>query len=474
MTCRIKKTVFLIVAIIVAVAISLQPPLMGLTQSAMKCIGIVAGMICLCIGDVVPLSVSCLAMLAAFLITDTASFSISVSGMTSAIVWFMLGAMGLGYALNKTGLIQRVSCWIMLAFPSSLRGQIFGMLGTGLAINPVIPSVTAKLYTCMPVTRGVADTLGYKNKSKQMHAVWCAMFTGINAFSCAFLNGNLKCVYIREMLESSEQSRFNIPFWTLASAVWIVFTFAGMMVGINLIFNRKSEYNEADKISTAKYFEEQLKSMGPMDSKAIYTLIILIISIILWAAEGKTGISSQAVAIGALVLLLLLDVINAEDMRHGIDWNTLLLVGILVSLGSVFEELGVNDYAESIIGPIFMRFSGNEYILLTVIVIGCYIIRMLISTQLAVLLIVTSVLFPICDAIGISRWVIGFAAVTSTSTWNVLYQSSNAVQGLDAFGDNGQCLEFRELAKSSICFMIVNLAAILASVPFWKYLRLIK
>lgn len=463
-----KKLIFAVIGIVLGLVLSFLAPPEGLTRESMTCLGIFVCAVCFWIGDVFPFFITTLAMFCAFVLAKTVSYSVAVSGISNSILCFMLGAMGISVALTKSGVMKRLAYSIMRLFSPTFRGQTIGLLCSGLIINPLIPSVTAKTAMVMPISKGIADAMGYDSKSKGMHGIWAATFTGITMCSYAFYSSNFYCIYVRGMLDEEVQVRFGFAGWLIASIPWLIVLLVGMALGINLIYKPEQNNSAMNK----EYISNEIKKLGSLSRDEKISIAVLLVCIVLWATESLNGLPSHVVALGAVVVLLMANVIDVADFTKGVGWTMLLIIAILVGLGSVFETVGINAYVAAMVQPLVEPIAGNAVLLLLLVAVICYALRFVITSQMTALPILMSVMLPICAIAKISPWVIGFVILISTSTWNVIYQNTFAMQGYAAY-DGDKSIAYGQVAKSSICFMVVNLIGIAVSIPIWRMMGLI-
>ncbi|MBQ9563015.1 MAG: anion permease [Lachnospiraceae bacterium] len=463
-----KKKIFGIAGVVIGVLIALLPPLPGLTALSMRCLGIFVGTVLFWIGDVYPFFLTTLAMGVLMVITKTTSFNTVFAGYSNSMVWFMLGAMGIAGALTKSGLMKRLSYSIMRLFSPTFLGQTIGLNISGLIINPLIPSVTAKTAMVMPIAEAISNGMGYEKKSKGRHGLFGAAFVGITITSHAFYSSNFHCIYVRGMLSEELQAQFGFAQWFLASLPWLLIVMIGMELATLLL------YKPAKTTGTVKSKEfvlEELKKMGPMSKDEKISGLILLVSVALWATEKLHGIPSHMVAVTAAILLVYTGVLSANELVSSINWSMLVLCGVLITLGNVFAEVGINDYIAKLVSPMFGSGNSNPFILLTVISVIVYLMRFIVTAQMASLPIIFGAISPIAVVAGINPWVLAFTGLTATATWTVLFQNTFAIQGFAAFGgDEG--VKYGEIAKHSICYMLVNIIGILGSIPFWKIMGL--
>lgn len=464
-----KKKIFGIAGLLIGLIIAFLPAPAGLTPVSMRCLGIFIGTVIFWIGDVFPFFLTTFAMGCLMVITKTTSFNTVFSGYASSMVWFMVGAMGIAAALTKCGFMKRLAYTIINFFSPTFLGQTIGLNISGLIINPLIPSVTAKTAMVMPIAEAISNGMGYEMKSRGRHGIFGAAFVGITITSHAFYSSNFHCIYVRGLLDPETQAQFGFAQWFIASLPWLIIVMIGMELCTYLLYKpQKTDTSIASK----QFIVDELKKMGSMSRDEKISAVILVVSVILWATEKLHGIPSHMVALAAAVLLVYTGVITANELVSSINWPIILLCGILVTLGNVLAEVGVNDYIATLMAPLFGSGGTSPFVLLTVISIIVYLMRFVVTAQMASLPIIFGAISPIAVIAGINPWVLAFTGLTATATWTALFQNTFAIQGFGSFGGNDG-VSYGQIAKHSICYMVVNIVGILGSIPFWSMMGLL-
>ena len=98
--------------------------------------------------------------------------------------------------------------------------------------------------------------------------------------------------------------------------------------------------------------------------------------------------------------------------------------------------------------------------------------RYVYANIMTILAIFMPLLIPVAQSAGISAWVIAFTMLTAAATWNVIFQNTFAMQGYAAFGGEEK-VKFGQLSKLSYVYMVLNVVALLASIPIWQLIGVI-
>lgn len=463
-----KKLVGFILGVALGLTVALLPPFGSLTREAMVVMGIFLGAVIFWLTNVFSFFITTMLMICLFVATKKVTFADAFSGYLNSTWWFMFGAMAISVALTKTGILKRFAYAIMKLFSPTFKGQVSALTVAGLVITPFIPSVTAKVALVMPMAKGISDTMGYEKKSKGLHGLWSAAFSAITLSSYSFVSSNFFCYFALGLLPEETQAQFGWGQWLIASLPWLIIVTLSMYFLILFLYKPATNESKMSK----EHIGEELTKMGKMGRNEKIAAIVMVIAVVLWATENLHGIPGSIVAIMGFLVLLITDVINVQDFKQGVPWDMLFMIGALIGLGNVFKSVGINDYITTLVSPIISAISGNPVILILALAVILYVLRYVYSSQSAILPVFLPILIPICIASGINPWIAAFVILASSATWNVIYQNTFAMQGFAAFGGEDS-VKFSELSKLSYAFMVVNLIALVASVPVWRLMGLI-
>ena len=65
-----------------------------------------------------------------------------------------------------TGLLFRTALRSLTTFPATQVGQVLGLLVSGLLLTPLVPFGLARIAAVAPLTRDLAQTLGYPARGR--------------------------------------------------------------------------------------------------------------------------------------------------------------------------------------------------------------------------------------------------------------------------------------------------------------------
>ena len=211
--------------------------------------------------------------------------------------------------------------------------------------------------------------------------------------------------------------------------------------------------------------------LGPLSAVEKRMLAIILVTVVLWATEPFHHISAMAVGLAALVFTFVLKVIDVPAFKSGVNWTSLLFIGIALGLGSVFAEAGLNDWVMQTCGPAFQALAGNPYLLVLGIGVITVVLRFLIVSEVAYLNLLMAFLVPMAASVGVNPWVLGFSAYALVIAWFAKYQSPIYLAAFYAV--DGKMAKHSELAKYCGVYLATCLAGLVVCVPYWQWMGLL-
>ena len=223
--------------------------------------------------------------------------------------------------------------------------------------------------------------------------------------------------------------------------------------------------------SASSRLPADMAGTGPFTPVEKRMLGIILVTVVLWATEPFHHVSAMSVGLVALVAMFVLKVIDVPSFKSGMNWTSLLFIGIALGLGSVFAEAGLNDWVMSTCGPVFQLMAGNPYVLVLGIGVITVVLRFLIVSEVAYLNLLMAFLVPMAASVGVNPWVLGFSAYALVIAWFAKYQSPIYLAAFYAV--DGKMAKHSELAKYCGVYLAICLVGLAVSVPYWQWMGLL-
>ena len=460
-----KRILGLILGLVILLVMIVSSPPAGLTRPAMIGLAIFACAVVFLIFEVLPDFATALLMCASWAGTQVVPAKVAFAQFSSDTFWLLVAALGLGVAVTKSGLLNRVSLKVMDLFPATFSGQTAALVAAGNLIGPMIPSVTAKSAMAAPFARGISDKMGYEKDSKGAAGLFGAMFIGFGVTGPAFLSSSFMCYTIKGLLPASVQAQLTWTTWAIYALPWTLVVMILGYLAIQLLYKP-----EKDTALDPQYIKQQLGELGPMTRNEKIVAATMAICLILWMTERLHGILAAIVALFALCIFLGLNVIDRNDFRTKISWESVIFIGCIINIGAVFPELGINDWIGSVAGSFLTPLVSNIWLFIVVGAIAIYFIRFILVSMMATFTIFTVIITPFAIQAGINPFVTAFIILVSVNVFHMFYQNSTYLAGFYAAGG---MVSHEKMIKLSLAYMVISIIGLIACVPVWHLFNLL-
>lgn len=447
------------------IAIAFHNPPQGLTVAAMRAEGILVWAVSFWVFDILPDYVTALLMCTFWAVMKTVPFQTAFSNFSDSNWWIMVGAFGLGVAATKSGLLRRSALFLLNLFPATFKGQTLGLIGAGTVLSPFVPSASARAAIASPLALAISDVMKYDRKSPGASGMFGAMWVGFCVTgSPMFLSGT----FINFATVGQFPKAYHVTWmsWFVYALPWAIVVFLGLTLAIWFLY----QPSQATPLPQQAVSGE-LDRLGSMSRDEKVTFAVMSLTLAMWITESLHKIPSGDVAILALCVLLVSNVLNREDFRHGIEWPAVIYIGCLINMGTVCHALKIDLWLGRGLGPVVSNFVLRPYLFVVALSIAVYLIRFVIVSITSTAVIFTIVLSPLAIAHGMHPWVIAFVSVACANIWFLFYL--NAWFVLAFYGTGGDMVEHRKLVKLSFAYAAIAIIGFLVSVPYWRWLGLI-
>ena len=492
-------------------------PIPGLSYQATAVLGILIMAIVWWITGVLPEFVTAVVMAVLFVVVAGISVGATFSTFASSTWWLLLSAFTLGVGMKTSGLMRRIALAIVRKFPRTFRCQVIAQLVTGTVLGPLIPSLAVKGAMLAPLAMSIGDELGYERQGKRATGLFAAMLVGIRTVAPTIVSASVTGYALMATLPADVQEQFNMASWFVAALPWLVVVLALNYFLIMGMYGRGEKAGSGSETVGAPGNAQSLKQsslrcgtrfvgaaecadskqdeaensagepprggtneggskpipdgLGPLSAVEKRMLAIILMTVVLWATEPFHHISAMAVGLAALVFMFVLKVIDVPAFKSGVNWTSLLFIGIALGLGSVFAEAGLNDWVMRTCGPAFQALAGNPYLLVLGIGVITVVLRFLIVSEVAYLNLLMAFLVPMAASVGVNPWVLGFSAYALVIAWFAKYQSPIYLAAFYAV--DGKMAKHSELAKYCGVYLATCLAGLVVCVPYWQWMGLL-
>ena len=401
-----------------------------------------------------------------------AGLAMGLKGFSSTAFCLVGAALFLAAAMTKTGLDKRIALTVLSKLGTKSNHVVIGVICCGFILSFFVPSTTARVACLVPIVLGMISAFGVPLNSRfagmlmitvaQVDSVWNVGIKTAAAQNMVAVN------FIRTQLGVD----ISWMDWFIAAAPFaILMSFALYHV---MMFLMPPEIKEIP--GGKETVKKLLADMGKITTNEIKLLVISICLLILWTTEKKLHvIDTSTTTMVAITLLMLpkIGVMQWNEVVNKINWGTVVLFGVGISLGSALLSTKAATWLANVIVSTFDLADSTTLTVLAIMALFLIIVHMGFASAAglasAIIPIIISVLQQLKTS-GVN--VIGMTMILQYVVSFGFILPVNAPQNMIAYGTN--TFEVRDFVRSGILLTLIGFALImLLGSTYWKWLGLV-
>ena len=337
----------LVFAFLALALICLAPEQQGLTTAGQRMIGIMvfavitwsttavsfpvsAGLIMALIAVLVGLSPK---VDGSGIIGTTAGMKTALTGFSSPAFCLVGAALFLASAMMRTGLDKRIALFTLSKIGATPNRVVIGIILCGFILSFFVPSTTARVACLVPIVIGMIRAFGLQIRSTfgallmitvaQVDSVWNV---GIKT---AAVQNMVAVNFIRD-ITGQEISWLD---WFIAAAPFAAMMSVILYFVVTRLLGRRVEPFKGGEAAVRR----QLAALGPMTANEWKLTAVSLVLLFLWVTEKKLhpfDTTTTTVCAIAFLMLPRVGVMDWKSTVNTINWGTVLVFGVGISLGS--------------------------------------------------------------------------------------------------------------------------------------------
>ncbi len=325
--------------------------------------------------------------------------SLVFSGFQSPLLFFLVAVTGVGMAVAQSGLGRVFVSWLLNSMKKSKVPLPALLCFSFLPLSLILPSSVTRNAMLKPLMSEVVAARGERGEAKRV-----GLTLGIlNALaSSALLTGGLAPMVSASILGGFSWSRWFVmmafPYYSL------------MLAGLGYILVRypvqTSVQDETAEAAVAPY------SLCKGDW---YILAVLMVMVGLWLSDSWHHLPTVVPAMIGFILLLLGRSLDWKDIRQTGTWDTVIILGTLLSLVDAMRRFGVLDlFTERM--AMLLPAGWPMPILLLIIIVATVLVNLLIPSITICLALLLPLFVHLARGLGINPVLVGLAVTMTIDT----------------------------------------------------------
>ena len=396
----------------------------------------------------------------------------ALTGFSSPAFCLVGAALFLAAAMMQTGLDRRIALVTLSKIGTSPSRVVLGIILCGFILSFFVPSTTARVACLVPIVTGMVRAFGLPLKSAfgamllitvaQVDSVWNV---GIKTAAAQ----NMVAVGFIQELTGHDISWLD---WFVAAAPFAALMSVVLYVVVTRLFKGSLENISGGDDAVRR----ELAKLGPMSAAEWKLTVVSLVLLFMWVTEKKLhpfDTTTTTVCAIALLMLPSMGVMDWKSVVNRINWGTLLVFGVGISLGSTLLSTHAAQWLAEGIGSSFGLADQTTFVVVAVLALFLIIIHLGFASAAAL----SSALIPIIIALvnGLDAPNVNVLGITMILQYIISFGfilPVNAPQNLIAYSTGA--FDVKTFAFTGIILTIAAyLLILLMSATYWSWMGLV-
>ena len=215
--------------------------------------------------------------------------------------------------------------------------------------------------------------------------------------------------------------------------------------------------------------QNQLDVLGPLSAKEWITQGVLVFMLGGWLTVSYHGIDGAWIALIGLCVLINTGVLGWGMVKKGIDWELLLYMGATLGIPALLTRAKIDEWLVGILSPLILPFVDHPAVSFIIICLISYAFKLVFTSFLTVVAL-TVALLPLSVDMGVSPWIIAMLVLVGSEVWFFRFQVDWHTLAFSTTESKG--FSYRYMNWINPVYAVAYILALIAAIPFWRYLGL--
>lgn len=280
------------------------------------------------------------------LLGTSGGLTAALGGFSTSAVALVAAALALAAAMQATGLHKRLAYHVLRFSGEKVSNIIIGAIVIATVLAFFVPSATARAGAVVPILLGMIVAFGVPLQSKLGALLIITAAQAISIWNVGIKTAAAQNLvadgFILEMFGES----ISWPRWFMIGAPWSVLMSIALYFVVRWTIKPETRVLPGGK----QVVREGLAELGPISPKEIRLAILAGIMLLLWSTEGTLHqLDSATITLTGIALMLIpkFGVLAWDQLESMVNWGTLIVFAIGISLGSLLLNSGAAEWLSS-------------------------------------------------------------------------------------------------------------------------------
>jgi CRP-like cAMP-binding protein len=425
---------------------------------------ILAAAIALWVTAAIPVFLTALGLVAAWVALQVAEPWQTLSGFGSFGWLFAVSVLGIAAVMGRSGLLLRIALLLSERLPPSVRWQSAAFFITGIVLTPMLPLAMGRASLTAPLALNVAEALRVRDRSRESAAIGLASWIGAGPLLFTFLTGSPVCFLAWGLMPRAVRDRTDWLTWLVATAPLALLVSVGSLVALFVLFRPGTAERPAPERLAL-----QRTVLGPLTRSEIVIVLALLGTVAGWASTPATRFDPGVIALIGFVVIALAGRADARTLA-GLDWGYLFFYGVALAIPTLVASYQLDRFLTNTVAPLVQNIPVAKPAFVVGVAGVAALLRSVLLAEHVVLVLIL-LLAPIAVVIGVDPFLVAVGALSMCVLWYVPGQSPEYLVAYTA--SEGRLYTHAQARKAAFAYAAVVLVSLVVVMPYWHGLGLL-
>ena len=351
-----------------AAIVWLTPEVAGLKAAGKASLGVAVFAIVVWVTQAVDDALSGILIVFLLAVLKATSLAGAFSGYANTSLWLIVIGFIMAACMENSGLSKRIAL-VLVNLAGGSATKVYWAIALVMAVLTfLVPSITARTLLMLPIILGIGHA--FEAKPGQSNIVKALIF--IVAMSGTMMSIGVLTAHVGNpitvgLIEAATKKTISWSEWFRVGAFP-----AFSVAAISVFVLRLLWPPEIKNLGQGQdYIKRELAALGKLSSKEIYTMVVFLLTLILWATDSMHKINVAVVGLFSIILLIWpnMGVMSWKEAQQKVPWNVFMVYGAGLSMGTALVSSGAAKWlAGTMLGPIVSMTHSMQMIILIWIV----------------------------------------------------------------------------------------------------------
>jgi hypothetical protein len=217
--------------------------------------------------------------------------------------------------------------------------------------------------------------------------------------------------------------------------------------------------------------QTQLEILGPLSKYEWITLAVLCLTVVGWLTVSYHKIDGAWIALLAICILINTGVLGWGMLKKGVDWEMLIYMGVTLSIPTLLTQAKIDHWLVGLFSPLILPFTGTPALAFIIIAVITYLVKLVFTSFLTVVTL-SIALLPLAGDLQINPWILVMIILIASEVWFFPFQIDWHTLAFST--TDGKGFSYRVMSRIAPFYAVGYILALLAAIPYWRFLGLIR